>query len=91
MSGGAWDWVGYAAALLTTVAFVPQAWQAWHSRDLAGVSLPMYAVFTVGIALWLVYGLALGSWPMVLANVVTLALALLILGLKLQARRRGRR
>ena len=85
-AGAAWEWVGYAAALLTTAAFVPQAWLAWRTRDLAGVSLAMYASFTAGIALWLLYGLALGSWPMVLANGITLGLALLILVLKLRGR-----
>jgi MtN3 and saliva related transmembrane protein len=87
----AWDWLGYAAAALTTLSFVPQAWLSLRTRNLAGVSLGMYAVFTVGITLWLAYGLALGSWPMVAANTVTLVLALLILGLKLADRRRGRR
>lgn len=85
-AGAAWEWVGYAAALLTTAAFVPQAWLAWRTPDLAGVSLAMYASFTAGIALWLLYGLALGSWPMVLANGITLVLALLILVLKLRGR-----
>lgn len=85
-AGAAWDWLGYAAALLTTGAFVPQAWLAWRTRDLAGVSLAMYAGFTLGIALWLLYGLALRSWPMVLANGVTLALALFILALKWRSR-----
>lgn len=87
---GAWDWLGYAAALLTTLAFVPQVWLAWHSRDLAGVSLAMYAIFTAGITLWLAYGWLLGSWPMVLANAVTLALALSVLALKWRAGRRRR-
>lgn len=81
-----WEWVGYAAALLTTAAFVPQALLAWRTRDLSGVSLGMYVSFTLGIALWLVYGLALGSWPMVLANGVTLGLALVILTLKWRGR-----
>ncbi|MBA3597687.1 MAG: SemiSWEET transporter [Methylibium sp.] len=85
-----WEWVGYAAALLTTAAFVPQAWLAWRTRDLAGVSLGMYVSFTLGIALWLVYGLALRSWPMVLANGVTLGLALVILSLKWQGCRSGK-
>lgn len=85
----AWEWVGYAAALFTTAAFVPQVWLAWRSRDLAGVSLAMYAIFTLGIALWLVYGWALGSWPMVLSNGATLTLALAILALKLRRRREG--
>lgn len=91
MNAHAWDWLGYAAAALTTLAFVPQAWLSLRTRNLAGVSLGMYAVFTVGITLWLGYGLALGSWPMVAANAVTLALALLILGLKIAERRRDTR
>lgn len=86
-----WEWVGYAAALLTTAAFVPQALLSWRSRDLAGVSLGMYLSFTLGIALWLIYGLALGSWPMVLANSVTLGLALVILALKWRGRHTGPR
>lgn len=81
-----WEWIGYAAALLTTAAFVPQAVLAWRTRDLTGVSLGMYVSFTLGIALWLVYGLALRSWPMVLANSLTLALALVILVLKWRGR-----
>lgn len=80
------DLIGYAAATLTTAAFVPQAWLAWRTRNLAGVSLGMYAVFSAGIALWLVYGWLLGAWPIVAANLVTLALAGLILVLKLRDR-----
>lgn len=88
----AWqDLIGYAAAALTTAAFVPQVWLSWRTRDLGGVSLAMYGVFTLGIALWLLYGLALGSWPMVIANTVTLTLSLLMLGLKLQHQARHRR
>lgn len=83
----AWiDWVGYAAAALTTAAFVPQAWLAWRTRNLAGVSLGMYAVFTAGIVLWLLYGVALSAWPLIVANTVTLALSGLILALKLRDR-----
>ena len=76
LTGWSWDWVGYLAALLTTVSFAPQAWHTWRTRDVRGISLGMYATFTVGIALWLVYGLLLGAWPLVLANSVTLLLAL---------------
>lgn len=78
------EWVGYAAAALTTAAFVPQAWLSWRSRDLRGVSLGMYSVFTLGIALWLAYGWLMQAWPIVVANAITLALALLILGLKIK-------
>ena len=77
------DLVGSIAACLTTASFVPQAWLSFKTRDVSGVSLGMYSVFTVGVALWLVYGLLLGAWPIVAANAITLLLALAILGMKL--------
>lgn len=76
--------LGYPAAILTTIAFVPQAWQSWRTRELSGVSLPMYALFTLGVALWLGYGLAINSLPVIAANVVTLMLASTVLWLKIQ-------
>lgn len=79
---------GYPAAFLTTIAFVPQAWQSWRTRDLSGISLPMYALFTLGVALWLGYGLAIGSPPIIAANTVTLLLASLVLWLKVMEMRR---
>lgn len=75
--------LGYPAAFLTTIAFVPQAWQSWRTRNLSGISLPMYALFTLGVALWLGYGLAIGSVPVIAANAVTLLLASLVLWLKI--------
>ena len=77
------DLIGYLAAALTTCSFVPQALHTFRTRDVSGISLGMYSVFTVGIALWLVYGLALSAWPIVAANAITLALAGTILGMKL--------
>ena len=77
------DIVGSLAAILTTVSFFPQAWHSFKTKDVSGVSLGMYSVFTVGVALWLVYGLLLRAWPIVVANVITLGLALAILGMKL--------
>lgn len=77
---------GYCAAVLTTVSFVPQAWHTFKTRDVRGISLGMYSVFTAGVACWLVYGLLLGAWPIVLANIVTLALAGGILLMKLRFR-----
>jgi MtN3 and saliva related transmembrane protein len=77
------DIVGSLAACLTTVSFLPQAWHSFRTRDVSGVSLGMYSLFTVGVALWLAYGLLLRAWPIVVANAVTLALALAILGMKL--------
>lgn len=79
--------LGYPAAFLTTVAFVPQAWQSWRTRDLSGISLPMYTLFTLGVALWLGYGLAISSLPIIAANTVTLLLASVVLRLKIVAMR----
>lgn len=76
--------VGYGAAILTTLSFVPQAWLTFRTRDVRGISLGMYSVFTVGVALWLVYGWMMGAWPIVIANAVTLALASVILAMKLR-------
>ena len=76
--------IGSLAAFLTTLAFVPQAWLTWKSRRAEGVSLGMYTIFTTGVALWLVYGLLLGAWPVIIANVVTLVLAVFILAMKLR-------
>ncbi|AFU48200.1 MtN3 and saliva related transmembrane protein [Acidovorax sp. 99] len=74
--------IGYLAACLTTCSFVPQALHTFRTRDVSGISLGMYSVFTVGVALWLAYGLALAAWPIVVANAITLALAGTILGMK---------
>ena len=81
------DIIGSLAACLTTVSFIPQAWLSFKTRDVSGISLGMYSVFTVGIALWLAYGLLLNAWPIVIANAITLVLALMILGMKLLYRR----
>lgn len=80
------DWVGYAAATLTTASFVPQALHTFRTKDVRGISLAMYSAFVVGILLWLVYGLLLSAWPIVIANAVTLALAAAILAMKLKYR-----
>lgn len=78
--------VGYLAACLTTCSFVPQAWLTFRTRDVRGISLGMYSVFTAGVALWLAYGLMTGAWPVVVANAITLVLALAILVMKLRFR-----
>jgi MtN3 and saliva related transmembrane protein len=83
------DLVGYLAAALTTCSFIPQAWLTFRTRDVRGVSLGMYTAFTMGIALWLLYGLLLSAWPIVVANAITLALAAAILLMKLRYGRDG--
>jgi MtN3 and saliva related transmembrane protein len=78
------EWLGGIAATLTTVSFVPQAVRALRTRDTRGISLLMYAVFTLGIAFWLAYGWMLQAWPIVIANAITLVLSGAILALKLR-------
>ena len=77
-------WIGSIAAVLTTVSFVPQAVKVIRERRTEGISLAMYVLFTLGVGLWLVYGALIRSYPVVLANGVTLALAGAILALKIR-------
>jgi len=78
--------IGFMAAVLTTVSFLPQVWHTFKTRDVRGISLGMYSVFTAGVACWLVYGWMLGAWPIIIANVITLVLAATILTMKLRYR-----
>lgn len=78
------EWIGYVAATLTTLSFLPQAIKTIRTRDTSGISLGMYSVFTVGVAFWLGYGFVLGSLPMIVSNIVTLLLSATILALKLR-------
>lgn len=78
--------IGYLAAALTTIAFIPQVLYTWRLRSGRGISLGMYSAFTGGVALWLVYGILLDAWPIIVANVITLTLALAILAMKLRYR-----
>ncbi len=76
--------IGFIAAVLTTVAFVPQILKIRRARSAKDVSLGMYAVFTLGVVLWLVYGILIESWPIILANCVTLLLAGVVLAMKVK-------
>ncbi len=78
------DLIGAVAATLTTVSFVPQAVRIIRTRHTQDISLPMYALFSIGILLWLIYGILIGDAPIIAANIVTLALSLTILILKLR-------
>ena len=73
------DIIGTLAAILTTASFVPQALHTFQTKDVRGISLGMYSAFTAGVALWLVYGLLLNAWPIVIANAITVSLAAAIL------------
>lgn len=78
------DIFGFLAATLTTASFIPQALHTFRTKDVRGISLGMYSAFTTGVALWLVYGWMLGEMPIVIANAITLSLALAILIMKLR-------
>jgi MtN3 and saliva related transmembrane protein len=77
---------GYLAATLTTVSFVPQVLKTLRTRDTRAISLGMYALFSLGVALWLVYGLLIDAGPVILANAVTLVLTSTVLWHKLAER-----
>lgn len=78
------DLMGSIAAILTTSSFIPQVWQIWRTRHTKDISLFMYAVFTLGVGMWLIYGLLLSSWPIIIANAITLCLAGAVLVMKLR-------
>lgn len=78
--------LGFIAGVLTTVAFVPQVVKIWRSKQAHDISLGMFVLFSIGVALWIAYGVLISSVPVILANSVTLTLALLILALKLYFR-----
>ncbi len=78
------DSVGMLGAVLTTVCWLPQARKIIRERETRSISLPATALFTLGIGFWLVYGVALVDWPLITSNVVTLALMLVIMALKLR-------
>jgi len=80
------DIIGSVAATLTTISFLPQAWHTFRTKDVSGISLGMYTVFTTGVACWLVYGLLMDAWPIVISNAITVSLAALILLMKLRYR-----
>jgi MtN3 and saliva related transmembrane protein len=78
------DLLGWLAATLTTAAFVPQAWRTYRTRDVSGISLRMYGMITLGVALWLAYGIVLQEAPMIVANSLGLLLACAVLVMKLR-------
>jgi len=76
--------IGLIAATLTTAAFIPQVYKTWKTKDVSGLSLPMFSMFTLGIIFWLVYGLLTNNLPIILANVITAALSLMLLFFKIK-------
>lgn len=77
-------YVGYLAAFLGTVCWIPQAWRAWSTRDTTGLSLASNLMFLTTVSLWLAYGLMIGDWPLILANICAVAAMLCIVAAKLR-------
>ncbi len=78
------DAIGMLAALLTTACWLPQAVKTIRSKDTSAISLVTQVMFTIGVFLWLIYGLYLGNWPLIIANAITFVLVSVILVLKLK-------
>lgn len=76
--------LGLIAGSLTTAAFFPQVLKIWRSRSAADISLGMFVLFSTGVSFWIIYGLSIGSLPVVLANSITLVLALAIVVFKIR-------
>ena len=77
-------YIGYLAAACTSMSFLPQAIKVIKTNDTESLSIGMYSVFTFGVLCWLLYGLLLTDWPMIIANVITFTLAGIILVLKIK-------
>lgn len=80
--------LGFVAGTLTTFSFLPQVHKAWRTRRCDDLSLGMLLAFAAGVTLWMIYGLFLRAAPIIVANAVTLALVLMLIGLKAKYRAR---
>jgi MtN3 and saliva related transmembrane protein len=77
------EWIGFLAGTLTTISFIPQVIKVWQTRSTHDISLIMYSLFCVGVFVWVIFGVTIGSISVVLFNAVTLVLALIILSFKI--------
>jgi MtN3 and saliva related transmembrane protein len=76
--------LGLVAGFLTTAAFLPQVIKTWKSRSAKDLSLGMFSLFCLGVALWLLYGFMVNDIPVIVANLITLMLASTLLFFKLR-------
>ena len=81
---GAASLMGYVAGSCTTLAFLPQVLRTWRTRSTDDISLGMFSLMVFGILLWLLYGIAVGDWPLIIADGVSLVFAATILFFKLR-------
>tara|TARA_R110002126_G_scaffold142037_3_gene287564 strand:+ start:22230 stop:22484 length:255 start_codon:yes stop_codon:yes gene_type:complete len=76
--------LGFCAAILTTISFLPQVIKIYKSKETKSISFAMYVVLSLGVLMWLVYGFHLKSMPMIIANAITLILTIYILFMKMK-------
>jgi MtN3 and saliva related transmembrane protein len=77
------EYIGFIAATLTTIAFIPQAIKTIRTKETKGISLPMYLIFWIGVLCWLYYGIVLGQTPIIIGNIITAIFAGIVLYFKL--------
>ena len=77
-------YIGFFAAICTTIAFLPQAIKVYKSKSTKDISLSMFIIFTAGVFSWLIYGIVISDFPLILANATTLILSLFILFYKIK-------
>ena len=65
------DFFGFSAALLTTIAFLPQLYKTWKTKSAGDVSLIMLILFLTGLICWIIYGIKINSIPILIANIIT--------------------
>ena len=73
------EYLGYFAGFCTTASFIPQVLKVWKSKKVDGISLPMFIIFTTGVNCWLIYGILQKDMRLIIANILTLILAIMIL------------
>lgn len=78
------DYIGYAAGLLITISLLPQFIKSWKTKSTKDLSFLRYVIYVLGISLWLIYGILLENWPIIVVNIITLLMAISILFLKLK-------
>ena len=77
-------YLGSFAAFMGTICWLPQAWKAWASRDTSGLSLPANLMFLLTVSLWFLYGILVGDWPIIIANICAILIVLSIVAAKLR-------
>ena len=82
--------IGYLAAFFTTIAFIPQAYKVFKTNQTKDLSLSLFLIFSLGVFMWLIYGIMLNSIPMIVANIITLSLSLYILYKKIKSEYLGK-